>query len=385
VSVTLPRRVGINAIFLLPGMGGLDAYVQKLVPELIRLAPQLELTVYCSSAGAAHLSTSPWAEAVRLASHPLFGARGLKAVTELTVLGALAGRQVDLVHSIALTAPLWTPAANVVTIADTTWLHGDHPDATTRLWRAVVPAVARRADRVIAISQQTADDIVTQLRVPADRIDITFLGHTAGVRPAPLPAGEVRARFALGDGPVVLMVGTRKPHKNVLGLLDAMPAVLAARPDTRLVLAGNPTAHEPELRTRAAALQLADRVSFLPFVDESELEGLYALADCFVLPSFNEGFGLPLLEAMGRGVPVACSNVSALPEVAGDAARYFDPTRPTEIARAIDELLSDPALRARLTSLGRAREAALTWSATAEQTLDSYGRAWHDHRRHERH
>jgi glycosyltransferase involved in cell wall biosynthesis len=376
----LPARIGINAIFLLPGMGGLDTYVRELVPELVRAAPGVRFSIFCSPAGERYLRETEWADAVEFVSHPLFGMRGLKALTELTLLGALGGRRVELLHSVALTAPLHTRAASVVTIADVTWMLGPPPDATTRLWRVIVPPVARRADRVIAISRASAEDIATHLRVPPERIDITLLGHSARQRAVPVPEDEVRGRFGLGSGAIVLTVGTRKRHKNLERLLAAMPAVLAARPDVTLVLAGNPTGLEDELRAQAFRLGLGSHVTFLPFVDPAELEGLYRAAECFVLPSVNEGFGLPLLEAMARGLPIACSNVSALPEVAGDAARYFDPTSVEDIAAALIELLGDLALRDELSARGRARQAELTWQATAEATLSTYARAWDERR-----
>jgi glycosyltransferase involved in cell wall biosynthesis len=370
--------VGINAIFLLPGMGGLDTYVRELVPELIHGAPGTSFTVYCSPTGEEHLRKTDWVDAVKLVSPRLFGTRGLKAASEVTLLGLLAGRQVDLLHSVALTAPLWTQAVNVVTVADTTWLEGRPTDMTTRMWRVVVPAVARRADRVIAISENGAREIVRHLRVPRERLDVTVLGHRRHEGLETVPEAEVRKRFGLGDSPLVLAVGTRKPHKNTLRLLEAMPEVLAAKPDARLVLAGNPTSHESELRARAGQLGLEDRVTFLSFVETDMLEGLYATSTCFVMPSLHEGFGLPLLEAMGRGLPVASSNVSALPEVAGEAALYFDPMDVHQIARALIKLLGDSSLRHRLSAAGRARETRMTWQATAEATLASYARAWRE-------
>lgn len=372
----LPARVGVNAIFLLPGMGGLDTYVQELVPELVAAAPRTRFTVYCSPDGERYLRGSPWASEVRWHSHPLFGVRGLKAICETTLLGALASRRQDLLHSVALTAPLGTRAANVVTIADTTWLSGPRADTTTLLWRALVPPIARRADRLIAISQAGARDIVSHLRVHSERVDVTLLGHRPPDSMTALDDTGVRERFNLGDDPFVLMVGTRKPHKNVDGLLRAFAQVVEHAPRTRLVLAGNPTSIEPELRSLASDLDLAQRVSFLGFVEPAELEGLYAAAACVVLPSHNEGFGLPILEAMGRGVAVACSSASAMPEVGGSAACYFEPGDPSAIARALSQLLSDGELRARLATAGQARAAQLTWRATAEATLESYRRAW---------
>jgi glycosyltransferase involved in cell wall biosynthesis len=374
----LPPRIGLNAIFLEPGMGGLDTYVQELVPQLVELAPRVRFELYCSALGQAHLRGLPWTSDVELVTHPLLGRRGLRALSELTLLGRLASKRVGLLHSVALTAPLATKAVNVVTIADVTWLLRAPVNASERLWRAVVPAVARRADRVIAISQSAAEDIERTLRVPATRIDVTLLGHRRATAAGGLSASETRQRFRLATGPIVLMVGTRKPHKNVARLIEAMSDVLAARPDAQLVLAGHPAVDEDALVTRAEQLGVGARIAFLGFVQPEELEGLYAAASCFVLPSTHEGFGLPVLEAMGRGVPVACSNIAVLAEVAADAAHLFDPGQPREIAAAIVEVLSDPVLAQRLVAAGHRREASLTWAATAEQTLASYERGWRE-------
>jgi hypothetical protein len=131
----LPSRIGINAIFLEPGMGGLDTYVRELMPELLRAAPQIRFTIFCSSAAERYLRSNSWTEDVKFFTHPAFGTRGLKAITELTVLGAYASRRVELLHSVALTAPFRTKAVNVVTIADVIWMLDRHPDMTTRLWR----------------------------------------------------------------------------------------------------------------------------------------------------------------------------------------------------------------------------------------------------------
>jgi glycosyltransferase involved in cell wall biosynthesis len=359
-------------------MGGLDTYVRALVPELARLAPRVRFSVFCSPGGHEHLRSEGWGEQVELVTHPLLGRRGLKAIGELTVLGAIAGRRVELLHSVAMTAPLRTRAVNVVTLADVTWILAPDTDqaGTMRLWRAVIPPVARRADRLLALSQAGAEDVVEYLRVPRERIDVVPLAAGTGELVTPTPAGELRARLGLGVGPVILSVSAKKAHKNLARVIEAMSEVVAHRPDAVLVLPGNPTAHEHALRALAERLGLAANVAFPAFVDAPDLEGLYALAECFVFASLNEGFGIPLLEAMRRGVPVACSQVSALPEVAGEAARYFDPRSVPDIASALIELLSDRALAARLVALGRAREAGFTWQATAEGTLESYARAW---------
>jgi glycosyltransferase involved in cell wall biosynthesis len=378
--VDLPARIGINAIFLAPGMGGIDTYVRELVGEMLRAAPRTRFSVFCSPAGRRHLSKAEWANDVRFISPSAFGLRGTRALIESTLLGAIAARRVQLLHSVAMTAPLRPRLASVVTIHDVIWMHGRASDPTTGIWRLLVPPAARRADRVIAVSAHAAREIARVLAVAPSKIDITPLGHRSSFSTAGMTATEIRTRLALGDGPIVLSVGTRKPHKNMIGLLRAMPRVRAAHPDVRLVLAGNPTAHEPALLAEAERLGIAGQVTFLPFVSAEELEGLYAAATCFVLPSLQEGFGLPILEAMARGVPVACSAVSALPEVAGGAARLFDPHEPDQIAAAITELLGDSRLRECLIRLGSRRAAQRSWSATAAATLASYERAWSAHR-----
>lgn len=360
-------------------MGGLETYVRAVTPELIRLAPGTRFSVFCSPRGYGQLGREEWSGEVDLVTHPLFGMRGLKALSEMTVLGAVAGRRVDLLHSVAFTAPLRTRAVNVVMLPDVIWIVAPDEDqaATMRLWRLIVPHIVRHADRLIAISRSGADDIVRHLRVPRERIDVVPLGPGVEARVAPTPQGELRERLALGDGPIVLAVSAKKAHKNLVRLVEAMRIVSDRESQAVLVLPGQPTEHEQELRALAARLGLAANVAFPPYVDAADLEGLYAAAACFVLPSLNEGFGLPILEAMRRDVPVACSNVSAMPEVAGDAARYFDPLRSDDIAAAVLDLLGDPALASKLVAAGRERARVFSWEATAELTLESYERALH--------
>jgi glycosyltransferase involved in cell wall biosynthesis len=193
-------------------------------------------------------------------------------------------------------------------------------------------------------------------------------------RAVPLSEREVRVRFDLGERSVVLSLSAKRPHKNLLALLGAL-ARLAPEDRPVLVLPGYRTAHENELREHARALDLDGDVRFPAWVSAEELEGLWELAQAFVFPSLYEGFGLPVLEAMAREVPVACSNASSLPEVAGDAALLFDPRDEHAIAAALKRLLDEPALAASLRARGLDRARRFTWERTARLTLDSYSRA----------
>jgi glycosyltransferase involved in cell wall biosynthesis len=341
--------------------------VRELVPAMMARAPELEVTLFLAPDGVPVARAWPWAGEAR---EQVVGRPGLQALTEKTVLGLRAARM-DVLHSPALTGPLRTPAAHVVTIADTTWItHPDPAEGTTfALWRAIVPPVARRAQRILAIAEAGRRDVVRHLGVPRERVDVVPPGFGAATPPSPTPEPELRARLGLGEGPLVLAVGQKRAHKNLRRLVRAMARV----PEARLVLPGEPTPHEEELRALAAALEV--QVAFPAFVSPADLEGLYAAASCFVIASLAEGFGIPVLEAQRRGLPVACSRGGALPEAAGPGARYFDPYDERDMAEAIRALLRDPALAAELVRAGRAHQARFTWARAAEGTLLAYERA----------
>jgi glycosyltransferase involved in cell wall biosynthesis len=169
-------------------------------------------------------------------------------------------------------------------------------------------------------------------------------------------------------------LSAKRPHKGLATLLDAL-ARLPEPIRPVLVLPGFPTTYEMHLRRRVAELALAPDVRLPGWLSDADLDGLLVAASCVVLPSLSEGFGLPVLEAMARGVPVACSDRGALREIAGDAALLFDPTDPRQIADAIERLVTDRRVAERLVAAGRVRVGAFTWRRTAELTLESYARA----------
>ena len=185
-----------------------------------------------------------------------------------------------------------------------------------------------------------------------------------GARPRVQPRPEARAARALGARrrPVILSVSAALPHKNLDRLLHAF-ARWPERPDLRLVLVGHAGRLPDDWRDSPTSLGQQDRVRFTGWIDQAELEGLYALAAAFAYPSLMEGFGLPVLEAMRRGVPVACSNASAMPEIAGDAALFFDPHDERRWPRRCGRLLDDDALAAELRRAGAGAGRPFSWAA----------------------
>ncbi len=367
------RRVGLNLLYLVPGeTGGSEVYARNLVPKLAEVRPDLELVAFVNRE-AADLALG----GVRVVPVDVSGrGRVRRVIAEQRRLPRLVREHgIQLLHSLGTSAPSRPRAVSVVTILDV--IYARQPEAHTPLRRAgmrlLVPRAARGADRVITLSEASAADISDVLGVPRQRIDIAYLGGKPLGDATPEP--ELRERLDLGEGPLILSVSARRPHKNLPRLLEAF-ARLEADPAPLLVLPGYPTSFEGELEREAWRLGIADRVRFLGWVSDDDLEGLYRVALCFVFPSLAEGFGIPVLEAMERGLPVACSNASSLPEVAGDAARYFDPLDEGDIAAAIGELLESPDLREELASAGRQRAALFSWERTARETAQSYERAW---------
>ncbi len=371
-------HVGLNLIFLVPGeTGGMEVAARELIPELIAAAPAgMRFTAFVNREAAA--AEGPWGELLPAVTVPVRARdRRQWVLGEQTLLPVLAARAgVTLVHSMASTAPLWGPFRRVVTVHDLIYARfpDAHPGLRDRGMRVLVPAAARRSDRVIADSQSTRADLLELTRVPAERIDVVPLGLGSAARAQPLAPAQARERFDLGERPVVLTLSAKRPHKNLAALVGALAAIPAERRPL-LVLPGYPTWHEAELRERAAAAGVAEDVRFLGWVSGVEVESLWSVADAFVFPSLYEGFGLPVLEAMARGVPVACADASSLPEVAGDAALLFDPRRESEIAAAIQRLLGEPELAQRLRGLGRERAKLFTWERAARLTLQSYSAA----------
>ena len=374
-----PTHVGLNLIFLVPGeTGGMEVAARELIPALLEQAPAgMRFTAFVNREAAA-AKDGPWGELLPAVTVPVNARNRVQWVLgEQTLLPASAMRaRVDLVHSLASTAPLWGRFRRVVTVHDL--IYARFPEAHAGIrdkgMRVLVPQAARRSHRVIADSLSTREDLVQMLGVPAAKIDVVPLGLGGVRRVAPIDERETRARFELGERRVLLSLSAKRPHKNLLALIGALARIPAAERPV-LVLAGYPTAHEAELRARAASEGLDADVRFPAWLSAEELEGLWALARAFVFPSLYEGFGLPVLEAMARGVPVACSNASSLPEVAGDAALLFDPYDEAAIAEALRRLLDDTTLREQLRVHGLARAGEFTWQRTARLTLESYRRA----------
>ncbi len=221
---------------------------------------------------------------------------------------------------------------------------------------AFLKRVQHAASGVVCISEFTRSDVMDRLGLAPDRVwAIPIAVHSRLVPPRKRVSGHARARFGLGDAPYAFYPANGWPHKNHRLLLVGFAQLVAERPEIplHLVLVGNLLQLGPELQDAVARMGLAERVHLLGFVSDEELSALWRGAFCLLFPSLYEGFGIPLLEAMQFGTPIVCSRLASLSEVGGEAVRYIDPRRPTDIGVALQELFNQPALRRTLIERGR--------------------------------
>jgi len=266
----------------------------------------------------------------------------------------------DLFFSPGYNSPLFCPSPFVFTIHDLSHVHcPENTSASIQLYYAtVMKRACRRAARILTVSDFTRGQIIDWSGVPSTKV----FNVGCGVDPAYQPEGEM---FGL-PFPYVLCVSNRKRHKNEFRLLEAFAeADLGA--DIHLVFTGDLSV---DLAKRISCHPLSSRVDFVGVVPESKLPSLYRGAQAMIFPSLYEGFGLPVLEAMACGIPVATANVTAMPEVAGDAALLVDPTSVDQIAAAMERIVSDTSLRQQLRRKGLIRAAEFSWSSTAAKVHD---------------
>lgn len=354
------------------GNPGIGRYMKCLTESIIAQAPEHEYLLMLPPNGESMVGATK-AEKIcpRLKYY---------SVREQIELPRILGRhKIDLLHAPHFLLPLVRPCPAVATIHDVIYLAcpQDLPSFAGRLYyRAMMNACSRMATRIITDSEYSRNEIVRYLRADPAKIEVIYPGVDPGfyrvADPAQLDA--VRFKFSI-DRDYILCVGIYKPRKNHAGLLQAFQRFLESGGRAQLVIAGPMAEGESALRRLAIELGVAEHVVFAGFVDESDLCALYSAATVYACPSFYEGFGFTVLEAMACGVPVVCSSATSLPEVAGTAALYADPRDPGEMARQLLRVFSDADLRNSLIEQGRQNLQRFSWADTARQTLAVYYQA----------
>jgi len=360
MSVVLDARTATDHF---PGIG---RYVVSLSAALARFSSDMTVILLHNPADSSGRLTLPDLPRVPCPASP-FSMRQQWVVPRL-----LHRAGATIYHSPYYLMPYRPGIPTVLTCYDIIPLLFPHyfPAHQRLVFRVAHSLALRAASVILAISQATRDDLVQRLGVSASRVHVTPLAADERFRPQPSSEiGRVRGVYRLPEH-YVLYVGSNKPHKNLVRLVQAWAAVEAETSDTYLVIAGHRDHRYPQAERVAADLTV--RVLFIGPVADADLPALYSGARCFVFPSLYEGFGLPVLEAMACGTPVACSNVSSLPEVAGDAALYFDPRAVESVTATLCRIVTDAELRHQITRLGLQQAASFSWQHTANLTLAAY-------------
>ncbi|MBN1887067.1 MAG: glycosyltransferase family 4 protein [Thermoflexales bacterium] len=367
-------KIGIDARLLYYQRGGIAQYTRHLIHELLQLDRVSESYFVLASRKdadqAAHLVPGdPGARWVKLWTPPHHRFEQLALPIELARL------RLDLLHSPDFIPPFSGRFRRVITVHDLNFLL--YPEFLTaesrRYYNAQIKRAVAVADHILADSHATRDDLVRLLGVPDEKISVVWLAAKAVYRRLPPDTvQEQLARHRLTPG-YVLFSGTLEPRKNLPGLLQAYHSLLARLPDIPpLLIAGRRGWLYDGIWAQVERLELAKRVRFVENPEDEELAALYNGAGVLVLPSFYEGFGLTVLEAMACGVPVIAANRASLPEIAGGAALLVEPEDTGALAEALEQVLTGPALRARLIEAGQLQAARFSWTTTAQQTLAVY-------------
>jgi glycosyltransferase involved in cell wall biosynthesis len=360
---------------------GIGRYARELIAALARADRANRYTLFSAreiEPGNPVVAALPLARNVDLRVVPV-GERCLARVwhrLRLPLPAELLTGPAQIFHALDFTLPP-TRMRRVVTIHDLAFL--THPQcampALAAYLRRAVPRAARAADMIITVSEHTRDVLLRWLPdLKPTRVVTIPLGVSARFAPCTDLARkrDLAARLGLAP-PFVLAVGTLEPRKNYPNLIRAFAQARGMPGGPRqLVIAGRRGWREASIATTIDELELGDAVRIVETLDDADLAALYTLADVAAQVSYTEGFGLPVLEAMGCGAPVVISDGGALPEVAGDAAVCVPASDPAAIAHALHAVITDSALRHRLVARGRARAARFTWDATAARTLSVY-------------
>lgn len=370
-------RVGVNLLWLVPGVvGGSEEYTTRLLLGVAERAPEdIEIVLFVSRS-----FRGAYPELVRrFETHtaPIDGTSKLvRVLAEATWLAA-AGRRakLDVLHHAGGTIPPVRSTPAIVTIHDLQPLllpaNFNFVKQAYLRWR--LPPSVKRSHLVITLTEHARRSVIERLGADPEQVVKVPPGFTLALNQEP-PHHDPAATYRI-DGPFFLYPAITYPHKNHLVLVHAMAKVVAERPDALLVLTSSAAQMEAQIESEAERLGIAGNIRRLGRIPRGDLDWLVRHACGLTFPSRFEGFGLPVLEAMGNGCPVIAADSTALPEVVGNAGLLLDPDDVEAWADAMIVLLDEPLRREWLIEAGLGRTTAYRWSASTDAMLDAYRRA----------
>jgi glycosyltransferase involved in cell wall biosynthesis len=369
-------HIAIDAHSVGAQLAGNESYAVNLIEALAEIDRTNLYTLYVTKPAAIDRFANRW---------PNFKVRQTLPHTPLvriplTLSAELRRHPVDVLH-VQFTAPPFAPCPVVTTIHDLSFEH--LPETFKRRSRAqlrlTVRRTARKAALILTLSESSRRDIIETYALDPERVIVTPAAAPTHFKPVvdETELKAIRERYGISAN-YLLSLGSIQPRKNLTRMIEAFLWLRTERPASRppqLVIAGKRGWLDDEVFRAAQQDGLNESVKFIGYVPEEDLPALYSGAMCFVYPSYFEGFGLPVLEAMQCGAPVIAGNQTSLPEVAADAALLFDPFDTTALGEAIAKVIDHPDYREELRARGLKRAAEFSWIATARLTLKAYERA----------
>jgi glycosyltransferase involved in cell wall biosynthesis len=360
-------KVMIDARWL---AGGIGTYTKQLLAGICRSPDGFEVQAITRQRDAKLVAQ--WCPRLKVVNMPTYSLGEQLAIP-------WAAKGCDLLHIPHYNAPLLHRGPLLVSILDLIHITDPVYSRGLRSWvyaRPMLNLVARKAAHIVTLSDYSKTQIVERLGVQAEKVTAIYCGVNGKFRCVDRKEAYAAVSDALGiQEPYLLFVGSLKPHKNIFTLLQAF-ALLRKRHDIRqrLLIVGDDAHWKSRLVKECSRLGIHDTTTFVPYVAQELLPKVYAGADLLVMPSTIEGFGLPVLEAMASGTPVVCSRAASLPEVAGDAALYFDPASAEELAEKIEKVLSSRDLQESLRAKGLERAKQFTWEKSTRKHVELYQR-----------
>jgi glycosyltransferase involved in cell wall biosynthesis len=361
-------RIGVDASMLSEQPAGIGRYTHEILNYAVSMGHEWFLYSHRP------LLTGSW---IRKNVHLRTGhlpKRMLRMLWMQTAMPIMAARdRVDVFWSPAHRLPTLLPnkVAKVVTIHDLVWRHAGETMRPFSRWldTILMPQAVRIADKVIAVSAHTANDVLREMPYAAGKISTILLGVSNRI-----PAAELSSLQLIGiNAPYFLFVGTLEPRKNLVGLIEAYSKLpLDVRKSAMFVIAGGKGWGGVDIVAIASKFGVKDRIQVLGFVSDAQLATLYTFAIFLAMPSFYEGFGLPLLEAMARGTPVLTSNCASMPEVVGDAGLMVDPHNVDSISKAMLTMLVNKPLVRNLRTNSIMNAQRFSWDRTAKETIQIF-------------
>ncbi len=367
-------KIGIDARIYGTGFTGIGRYVYELVSNLLEIDDKNEYVLFMNNP-----QFDEFKEPNKRVKKVLVNAPHYSFAEQLKFLWILRKEDVDLMHFTHFNAPILYRRPSIVTIHDLT-LHFYPGKKMTSFHRRlayqlVIKSVTRHAARVIAVSENTKKDLVELTKVPEDKIRVVYEGVDREFREIKDEdvLTNVKKKYGIVK-PFLLYTGVWRSHKNLVNLIKAFSYLKKDENfDGQLVITGKEDPLYVEVRATIQDLELEGDIIFTDMVPEEDLSALYSAAKVYVFPSLYEGFGLPPLEAMACGTPVAASKAACIPEVCGEEnAVFFDPYDPTDMSNAIMKIWVNEQLKDELIAKGHARVKEFSWRKMAREILGMY-------------